>query len=585
MKPVAKGQKILPALSADWYNSTLLPPNLPPRERQGEGNPHNEHMAVFVATAECTIARRFTAVACSSPTDANIPANLRVERALYVNKENLNQHNWIITQADMTARTPAQLCVYSGITYAKVRILSPSHRFVTLVGLELVSSDSGKAQILFAGEEVSLINIGNFPSIPTTTTAPPNPPACTSNCKYIYQMVDGQLAWVLNINSCTTSTSTSTSTTTNTSSTTTQENWKCRAISTTTTVPCACDPPPYCGVTAADCFYSACTRSPRPAVSCTSTTTSTSTTSTSTTCDCGSFTTLEGPTTGPNGNCPPGCVKVQADICSPPSCECPPGPPPPPPCLPGNCSGSKSYLCTLDGWVYTGGICSWTTACAPANRACIAIAPTGACTCGVSVTVACQSVTFPGTTTTSDPFTTTTLPSHCSTSCGRTCLTGCPTTTTSTSTTTTPNCPSPCYSKWNGTNWVLTVACAANCFCQPHPVPGIDTCQIVRGRCAPTTTTTTTSSTSTSTSTTTSSTSTSTSTSTSSTSSTSTSSTTTTCELYDAYQCIDFVCTPAGQKFDCGQVSSFDNVCPTCASTTTTPPPTSTTTTPGSSPL
>lgn len=155
---VTPGEPILPHMTAKWFNKTLQEPQQKPLPPGKEERRHNETKATFVPTTEYPVAERFTAVAPVGRVDTY---GNRVERAQYVNKEDLTKYNWIVTQLKMAAGYLTQDCVYSGITYAKVNIIDEDHKYVdlNLDTLELESSDTGKGVLLDIGAEYSLISI------------------------------------------------------------------------------------------------------------------------------------------------------------------------------------------------------------------------------------------------------------------------------------------------------------------------------------------------------------------------------------------------------------------------------------------
>jgi hypothetical protein len=544
---VTPGEPILPHMTAKWFNKTLQDPQQKPLPPGKEERKHNETKATFIPTELCAKALRFTAVAPVGRVDTY---GNRVERAQYVDKGSLTKYNWMITQLEMAQGFLTQDCVYAGITYAKVNILSSTHKYVdlNLETLELESSNSGKGLLLDVGSEYSLISIETFigiDSTPTTTTQPLSPidPVCLNECKW---EATSELDWNLAEDNCIASTtSTTSSTTSSTSSTTTYDGYSlCKGTTSTPSPPededCNCLYPLFCPTATNQCTFTSCSTGTNSPPVCSSTTTSTTTS-----CDCNTTTTGPGCNCGfiqvqlPDGtvvqqqvgSCPPGCQCIASitiepcdpDPCSPDNltgrCVCPE---PPPPCP--ECSGSTWLWCdyNCDGELVWKGLSS----CGLDRQGCLSDSeclPASAgmpCTvCGEFLLTGCYESPLP-----ISPTTTTPAPDCCLGPCSH-CY-GCPSTTTSTSTTTTDNCSEPCTRRWNGSVWnIIHSNCPSPCYCGGVPYSGRDTCEVVQVPCItpPTTTTTTTSTTSSTSSTT----STTTSTSTSSTSST------TTCERPD----------------------------------------------------
>lgn len=160
-KPVVPGQPIVPAMTAQWYNNTLRKPSKPSLQKKRGEKHHNEHVATFQPSENYPIAERFTPVAIVDRIDTY---GKRIERAHYVDKESLNQSNWIIPQAEMSASHKTQPCVYAGLTYAKVTIRNPLDKYVNLnpATKTLQSDIVGKGLILTRGEEYSLISVETY---------------------------------------------------------------------------------------------------------------------------------------------------------------------------------------------------------------------------------------------------------------------------------------------------------------------------------------------------------------------------------------------------------------------------------------
>lgn len=165
MKPVAKGQPILPALTSEWYNHTIKPrivPKPPPRKKGRK--PGHEDLAVFIPSETYPTVARFEAVGVESPTDTYSSAATRVDRNTFVSKEALNQYNWVVAQLPMSETSKSQPVVYFGVTYAKVNVIDESHKFVKLNEdtLELETANYGKGMLLYAGASYSLICLGPY---------------------------------------------------------------------------------------------------------------------------------------------------------------------------------------------------------------------------------------------------------------------------------------------------------------------------------------------------------------------------------------------------------------------------------------
>lgn len=161
MRTVSPGEPILPALTAEWYNHTVKPHHSPP---QGRPQPHrhqNEILAKFIPGGGYTEATRFDPVAIAGFIDTNY-----IERICSVNKSSLNEYNWIIPQATMRDGQLSQPCVYAGLTFANVDIISDHHKFVTLNSdtKTLETADYGKALLLKGNPDgPSLISIETLP--------------------------------------------------------------------------------------------------------------------------------------------------------------------------------------------------------------------------------------------------------------------------------------------------------------------------------------------------------------------------------------------------------------------------------------
>lgn len=165
MKPVAKGEPLLPALTAEWYNHTLRPHTTTPREKRGRRRDVDELVAQFLPGSTTEI-NRFDPVGLETRVDTISDYASRIH---YCSAEALTKYNWIIPQLKMTEATPTQPCVYFGVTYANVLITNSSHKFVDLDEdtKKLVSSNSGRGQILVGAgvseePQVIFINISNY---------------------------------------------------------------------------------------------------------------------------------------------------------------------------------------------------------------------------------------------------------------------------------------------------------------------------------------------------------------------------------------------------------------------------------------
>ena len=485
---VVAGEPILPNMTARWFNQTLDKTPPPPPQRKSDLRHHNEDVATFVPTELCTKAERFTAVAPLSQTDT---LGNFVARSQYVNKEGLSKSNWIITQAEMGTGYKTQPCVYAGVTYAKVKILSTAHRYVdlNLDTLELESATSGKGLLLSISEPYSFISIESY-DVRESRPQPDPRDECYGECKY--EAVD--LGWQLTQNLCSTTTSTSTSTSDD--STTTYHDQDCRIVA--PSLPekeCVCQEPTFCPTANGQCTYTSCSKlEPRP-ISCPSTT---STSTTTTPCDCDTTTTgapgdnntctftftNNGTPVLLSNNCPPGCecyVVESGDPCVPSvvGCICPPVEPD----VPCECAGDSLFFCDGDTWRPLSNTCQKSGSC---DELCVADTPQAPCTdCGGLLRVPCSFTSLPSTssTTTGDSR-------PCSSPCDF-CY-GCPTTIAPT-TTTGDACDALCLKKWNGTVWeTIYSLCNSPCQCSDVPYERGETCEVVSVACTGSTSTTTT---------------------------------------------------------------------------------------------
>jgi len=508
-RQVATGESILPHMTANWFNKTLQQNKNSPPQGKRELRNHNEDLATFLPTDKCTTVERFCPVGVVGRTDEY---GTRVSRTQFVALEALTPYNWIIAQATMTGNIPTQRCVYSGITWAKVTILDPNHKYVTLddeQGISLVSSDSGRGQLLQVGAEYSLINIGNFYGATEEPTPEEDVPGseviseCSGTCKYTSS---SGVSWALTENNCSTTSTTTSSTTTSSTSTTTAINQNCnRTTSTSTTtsgIECNCVPPTFCPTEAGQCVITQCSSKDYLGFTCPETTTTTSTTST-TTGDCGSAPEPVGDCNvilGTSGDpCGDGCYCVYKNdtlcIAKLGTCVCDPYPEITPPC--GTCTGTVTYICgTENKWIYYGGACSiGPIGCNVIDKSCGHSVPSGTCsTCGEILEVPCDWLVESTSSTTS---TTTNL----CTGPYKHCYSGCPTTTSTTTTTTDGTCSTKCLiGATEGLEWEIVnrAGCPEEtCECYLPNYDPTQSCQVLKVTCAGTTTSTTTTTTST----------------------------------------------------------------------------------------
>lgn len=162
-RKVSPGEKIIPHMTASWFNSTLNKPQVPKPPRPTDLRLHNEDHAVFVPSIDNPTADRFTPVAPLDKIDSDYPQE--IVRAATVDVDSLTRENWVVTQQDVAEGYADTTVVYFGLTYAKVDIADSDHLYVDLdtSTLELVSSNSGKGLILIPGGTYSLIAIGVLP--------------------------------------------------------------------------------------------------------------------------------------------------------------------------------------------------------------------------------------------------------------------------------------------------------------------------------------------------------------------------------------------------------------------------------------
>ena len=128
-RKVSPGEKILPHMTASWFNSTLNKPQVPKPPRPADLHLHNEDHAVFVPSGAHLTASKFTPVA---PVDLVDDTDEYIVRAATVDVASLTKENWVVTQQDVDEDTLNTTVVYFGLTYADVNITDPYHKYVTL---------------------------------------------------------------------------------------------------------------------------------------------------------------------------------------------------------------------------------------------------------------------------------------------------------------------------------------------------------------------------------------------------------------------------------------------------------------------
>ena len=345
--------------------------------------------------------------------------------------------------------------------------------------------------ITSVGETLPLYLVRNYESgvnlagsnATTTTTTTTTPAVCSGRCKWIWNLADE--IWELDSSNCGTATTTTTSTTTTAGSTTTTVALDCECVSGTTTTtntststttttttasPCSCSYPAYCGTDDGECTYTNC-------VAGYVTTTLECTTTTS--CDCNTTTTTPDCSGCSNYICTPtGWVLVDDNctgLCAAevPTSDCNFG-------SSGSCSGlggiSAGYGCSgeciyiyydaLNDWYFAYGNCSSTV-----DSSCYCQKPSYTGLNCARATTYCQS-------------------SHEIDPCQR-----CYSTTSTTTTTPPTGCTGDCKFDWDASieKWILiSSTCTAGCTCLTPSIAGVDECEVIWTKCAPSFTTTTT---------------------------------------------------------------------------------------------
>ena len=158
MRTVSPGELIRPALTAQWYNNTLRnsPQKNAPLKMEADWN--NTIVPGFYKYS--------TPIKFLEPVGIESVLSENAEEFTCGLTDEIDEYNWAVAHRGLKQKSTADVCI-SGMTLAKVNILSTEHKYVTYTGNQLESSTYGKAQLLAqpkAGSEYSLINLGVYGS-------------------------------------------------------------------------------------------------------------------------------------------------------------------------------------------------------------------------------------------------------------------------------------------------------------------------------------------------------------------------------------------------------------------------------------
>jgi len=163
---VQPGEKIIPKITADWFNSTLAVPERGKHPaRHSRLQPvEGEMRCPYIGKKDIKRFQPAGVVQITSPTND--------EERIPKISDPIDEYNWVVLQEDaLVTPSPQGFCVsltvITGLTRAWVTKLDDDHKFVTydVDTQKLVTSDAGKAVLLkHETDSPSLITIETFSS-------------------------------------------------------------------------------------------------------------------------------------------------------------------------------------------------------------------------------------------------------------------------------------------------------------------------------------------------------------------------------------------------------------------------------------